>query len=74
MKLIDREELFIKLVNPNGEVEEYDIAQIRARPKRETSKTVERPAVLSKPNSKSHYNFIQEFLALYVSQIMISHF
>ena len=27
MKLIDREELFIKLVDPNGEVDEYDILQ-----------------------------------------------
>ena len=27
MKLIDREELYIKLINPNGEVEEYDILQ-----------------------------------------------
>ena len=27
MKLVDREELFIKLVNPNGEEEEYDILQ-----------------------------------------------
>lgn len=27
MKLVDREELYIKLVNPTGEVEEYDILQ-----------------------------------------------
>lgn len=27
MKLVEREELYIKLVNPKGEVEEYDILQ-----------------------------------------------
>ena len=48
----------------NGDDEEEISVGVRARTKRESSKTIERPSVLDKSQSKPRYNFIQDLFSL----------
>ena len=50
--------------NDDDDDEEDISVGVRARTKRESSKTIERPSVLDKSQSKPRYNFIQDLFSL----------
>lgn len=53
-----------ELNNDSDDDEEKISVGVRARTKRESSKTIERPSVLDKSQSKPRYNFIQDLFLL----------